>query len=112
VTSQGTAHGRFARAIERRHLANALDSARELGWLSLADALAYAELVAEIQPERFDRVAVRWHGRLELEAAGLSLRDSETALALLAALPAEPEAGRLIRRPLGRVRPVPRSANY
>jgi hypothetical protein len=107
VTSQVPRTAASAAAIQHKHVANAEDAARELGWLSLVDALACCELVAEVQPERFDRVAVRWHGRLALEASGLSLRDSETALALLALLPTDPEAGRLLRRLLGRTRPAP-----
>jgi hypothetical protein len=39
MTSQGTAHGRFCRALERRNLRGAEDAARELGRLSLEDAL-------------------------------------------------------------------------
>jgi hypothetical protein len=39
MTSQGTAHGRFQRAIHRRHIQAAETAAREMGSLSLADAL-------------------------------------------------------------------------
>jgi len=41
-------------------------AARELGSLALNDALDLCVLIAEQQPERFERAAVRWHGRLEL----------------------------------------------
>jgi hypothetical protein len=40
MTSQGTAHGRFQRAIHRRNVQHAEMAAREMGGLSLADALA------------------------------------------------------------------------
>ena len=40
MTSQGTAHGRFQRAIHSRHVQNAEMAAREMGGLSLADSLA------------------------------------------------------------------------
>jgi hypothetical protein len=40
MTSQGTAHGRFTRAIRGGHLLNAEIAARELGALSLSDSLA------------------------------------------------------------------------
>ena len=44
-------------------------------------------LLREQEPERFERAAVRWHGRWELESsADLRLRESELALAALAAL--------------------------
>jgi hypothetical protein len=39
MTSQGSAHGRFTRAVKNRNLLNAEIAARELGELSLPDAL-------------------------------------------------------------------------
>jgi hypothetical protein len=60
MTSQGTAHGRFQRAIQRRHLNAAEMAAREMGGLSLDDALSLCELLAELFPPRFERAAVRW----------------------------------------------------
>jgi hypothetical protein len=39
MTPQGTAHGRFERAIHRRHVQAEEMAAREMGGLSLADAL-------------------------------------------------------------------------
>jgi hypothetical protein len=43
----GSAHGRFTRAIQQRNLWTAEPSLRELGQLSLEDALAYLDLLAE-----------------------------------------------------------------
>jgi hypothetical protein len=66
MTSQGTAHGRFERAIHRRHVQAAEMAAREMGGLSLADALllCYAlllcELLAHTDPQRYERAALRW----------------------------------------------------
>jgi hypothetical protein len=68
MTSQGTAHGRFQRAIHRRHVQAAEMAAREMGGLSLADALALALLIAESDPERWPRAAARWHARFVQEA--------------------------------------------
>jgi hypothetical protein len=48
MTSQGTAHGRFQRAIQRRHVQAAEMAAREMGGLSLADALSLCELLANL----------------------------------------------------------------
>jgi hypothetical protein len=53
---------------------------------SLLVALDYLALVAELKPERFQPAAVRWHGRLELEAPTLTLAESQFALAALAML--------------------------
>jgi hypothetical protein len=60
MTSQGTAHGRFQRAIHRRHLQAAETAAREMGGLSLADALSLCELLAATDPKRYERAASRW----------------------------------------------------
>jgi hypothetical protein len=60
MTSQGTARGRFQRAINRRHLLAAEMAAREMGGLSLADALLLCELLANADPARYERAALRW----------------------------------------------------
>jgi hypothetical protein len=113
MTSQGTAHGRFTRAIQQRNLWAAESSLRELGTPSLEDALAYVALLADVKPEKLERAAVRWHGRLETEATFLSLAESQLALAALASLCAgERDAVAVLLRLLRRVRPqhVPRAS--
>jgi hypothetical protein len=60
MTSQGTAHGRFERAIHRGHIQAAEMAAREMGGLSLLDALALCELLAKRNPARYERAALRW----------------------------------------------------
>jgi hypothetical protein len=81
-------------------------SASELGTPSLEDALSYLGLLAEVKPEKLERAAVRWHGRLETEGMFLSLAESQLALAALASLCAgERDAIDILRRLLRRVRP-------
>lgn len=58
---------RFRRAIERRSLINAELAAREMGQVSLEDALSLVILYAEQGEPRFEKAAVRWLGRLLLE---------------------------------------------
>jgi hypothetical protein len=108
VTSQGSAGGRFARAVQQRNLWAAEVSLRELGHPpTLEYALAYLDLLAEQKPEKLERAAVRWHGRLETETTLLSLAESQLALAALASLCAgERDAIGLLRRLLRRVRPT------
>jgi hypothetical protein len=111
MTSQGTAHGRFTRAIQQRNLWAAETSLRELGSVSLEDALSYLDLLAEQKTEKLERAAVRWHGRLGTEAPILTLAESQLALAALASLCAgERDAIGVLRGLLRRVRPtlVPR----
>jgi hypothetical protein len=107
MTSQGSAHGRFSRAIRTRNLWAAETALRELGSVSLEDALGYLALLAEQKPEKLERAAVRWHGRLEVEASVLTLAESQLALAALASLCAgESDALDVLRRLLRRVRPT------
>ena len=60
MTSQGSAHRRFQRAIHARHVQNAEMAAREMGGLSLADALQLCELLANTDVARYERAALRW----------------------------------------------------
>jgi hypothetical protein len=60
MTSQGSAHGRFTRAIQNGKVRQAEMAAREMGGLSLTDALSLCELLAGPDPERFERAACRW----------------------------------------------------
>jgi len=108
MTSQGTAYGRFTRAIQTRNLWSAEISLRELGTVSLSDALSYLALLAEQKPEKLERAAVRWHGRLETEAPLLTIAESQLALGALASLcVGERETIEILRRLLHRVKPPP-----
>jgi len=107
MTSQGTAHGRFTRAIQRRNFFQAELALREMGTPSLLVALDYLELLAEVKPEKLEPAAVRWHGRLEVEAGVMTLAESQLALAALASLCAgEREAVAILRSLLRRIHPT------
>jgi hypothetical protein len=55
--------------------------------VSLEDALRLSVLLAEKEPSRFERAAVRWLGRLALERKGLTLAEAHLALVALRAVP-------------------------
>jgi hypothetical protein len=59
ITSEGTPRGRFQRAIHARHVQNAEMAAREMGGLSLADALLLCELLAKTDVARYERALRR-----------------------------------------------------
>jgi len=86
VTSQGSPHGRFQRAIEHRQVLGAELAARELGSLSLADALRLLFLYAEKDPIKYERAALRWLGRYATEGKAVSLLKAQLALSALAEL--------------------------
>ena len=44
-------------------------------------------LLADKEPEKFDRAAVRWHVRFVYDSKSVDLRDSLAVLAQLAAIP-------------------------
>ena len=67
VTAQGSPATRFKRAIERRSLLNAELAAREMGSVTLEEALQLVVLYAEQADPRAERAMVRWLGRLFLE---------------------------------------------
>jgi hypothetical protein len=77
MTSQGSAHARFQRAINRGHLLHAEIAARELGSLSLTDALALVLLYQRAGDAKFERAARRWVRRVQVHH---SLRHSEVEL--------------------------------
>jgi hypothetical protein len=106
MTSQGSASGRFTRAIKQQQLWNAEIAAREMRGLSLVDALELVILIAAQRPDRLERAAVRWHGRLEVETPMLTLAESRFALAALERLPADPQAGEMLRKLLRQVSPT------
>lgn len=110
MTSQGSAHGRFTRAIKQRNLWAAEIAARELRGLCLHDALDLVALIAQVRPDRLEPAVIRWHGRLEIEAKALTLEESRFALAALERLPRDPQLVECLRRLLRRVSPtaVPR----
>lgn len=107
MTAQGSAHGRFTRAIAARNLFQAEVALRELRRVSLLDALDYLDLLAEQRPAKLEQAALRWHGRLELEAGVLSLPESQLALAALAAMcGGQREAVAILRRLVRRAKPT------
>ena len=85
---QGSAYMRFRRALDRENVTEALSAASELGFIGLAEALELTLLLAEGEPEKYERAAVRWHVRFLQETKNVDLRESLAVLALLAAIPA------------------------
>jgi hypothetical protein len=61
--------------------------ATELPWIHLSHALAILELIEAQDEPRFEPAAVRWLGRLALEAPGLTLDQLHLAIEALHALP-------------------------
>jgi hypothetical protein len=90
LTAQGSALSRYRRALERRHILGA-EIAREMGFVTLRDALGLLALYASEGSPKYDRAATRWLARLALETDDLQLGDVQLAAAALQALPCRSE---------------------
>jgi ribosomal protein S7 len=86
LTEQGHPRATFHRAIERGNLMVAEVTARELGRITLAEALELTILIAQRDPRRHQRVAVRWLQRYIDEHPEVTLGDALLASGCLAAL--------------------------
>lgn len=86
VTAEGSAYTRLRRALDRRNAPEALAAASELPHVGLRDALELCLLLLEHDRARFERAALRWHGRYCREVAEVSLDEAQAILASLAAL--------------------------
>jgi hypothetical protein len=89
MTSDGSPYSRFQRAIRSGNLALIHAIAAELPYVPLTDALAILLVLDAKQEGRFEPTAVRWAGRLAIEAPGLELAELAGALESLVALPGE-----------------------
>ena len=69
MTSEGSPHARFKRAIERRALWAAEDAARELPNLALEDALQLVHLYGERGSPKYDKAVLRWLERYLTEGS-------------------------------------------
>jgi hypothetical protein len=108
VTSQGSLHGQFQRAIQRGNFLAAEGIARDLGGLTLPDALEFLGLIDRPRPNKLEPAALRWHGRLEVEARRLNLPESLYALVAVSRLPADPETITSLRKLLRQSAPAPK----
>ena len=98
VTSDGSAYGRFRRALRMGNLPQVRAAAAELPQVSLDDALAVLLLMGERDDERYGRAAVRWLARLVCERPGVGLTDLGLGLVALEALPYNREAAVTVLR--------------
>ena len=63
--------------------------------------------MAHKRPDRLERAAIRWHGRLEFEASTLTMSESIFALTAITQLEHDPERVReVLRRFLHRAHPT------
>src|SRR5689334_11320097 len=93
VTAQGHPRTIFKRAVERGNHVLAEATAREMGNVSLDEALLLVFLYAEKEPIKFERAALRWHARYVTECSPALLM-AQIALAPLSEVRAGSEGAR------------------
>src|SRR5436190_19334322 len=84
TTSQGHMQHQFERALQRGAVLDAIAAGKQMGGLSLGNALALCVVLAERDPARFRRAAPRWLARLVDEADGVALEEAQLVAAALA----------------------------
>ena len=89
VSTKGSAHSRFRRALDTRNPTLVLAAAAELRQVELADALAICLVLLDARSPLYSRAAVRWQARLCLEARGLELGEATLVIGGLQALGGE-----------------------
>jgi hypothetical protein len=85
----GAPYARLRRALDRGNVTEALSAASELEHVGLTEALELCLLLVEKAPERFERAALRWHGRYCREIRDVDFTEAQAILATLAALAGE-----------------------
>jgi hypothetical protein len=79
VTSQGSAHSRFQRALKTGNLTLIRNAAAELPRVDLGDALAVCVAIHKAEPEHYERATLRWLARYCLERREATLAHVRTA---------------------------------
>jgi hypothetical protein len=87
VTAEGSPYGRFRRALDRRNVTEALSAATEIQVIGLVEALELTLLLADRDPAKYERAALRWHARFMREVPKVEMRESQAILSLLALVP-------------------------
>jgi hypothetical protein len=108
VTAQGSAYHRFRRALDRRNATEALSAAAELQIVGLADALELTLLLADREPAKYERAALRWHARSCGRSRKVEMRESQAVLSLLALVPVSRLAAAALAEVLARRRGLER----
>jgi hypothetical protein len=73
VTSQSSAYHRFRGALDRGNVTEALSAATEIQIVGLVEALELTLLLADREPLKYERAALRWHVRFVREEASVDV---------------------------------------
>jgi len=91
VTSQGSPYGRFKRALATGNLALIRAATADLPRVDLGDALAVCMAIRAVEPQRFERAALKWIARYAVERAA-TVEDVGLAVDAFDLMATDPEA--------------------
>jgi hypothetical protein len=109
VTFESSAYMRFRRALDRRNVTEALSAATEIQVVGLVEALELTLLLADRDPAKYERAALRWHARFMREVPKVEMRESQAILSLLALVPVSRLAAAALAELLSRRRGLERA---
>ncbi len=99
MSIKGSAYMRFRGALETRNMLLIRGATAELPQVNLDDALVICEVLAEKEPAKYERAALRWLARLCLERP-VGLGELGEAVIALEELPTEPRWALAVLRSL------------
>lgn len=105
MSVKGHSYARFRRALALRDLDLIRDAARELPRVGLADAAAVCAVLADAEPDRYERAAARWLARFCLETPGVTLAAIDEALGAFREMRSRPADALVTLRDLTRLHP-------
>jgi hypothetical protein len=109
VTAQASPYHRLRRALDRGNVTEALSAATEIQVVGLVEALELTLLLADRDPAKYERAALRWHARFMREVPKVEMRESQALLSLLALVPVTRIAAAALAELLSRRRGLERA---
>jgi hypothetical protein len=95
--------------LDRRNVTEALSAATEIQVAGLVEALELTLLLADRDPAKYERAALRWHARFMREVPKVEMRESQAILSLLALVPVSRLAAAALAELLARRRGLERA---
>lgn len=102
MTSSGSPHARFRRALSTGNMHIIRAAAAELPIVNLGDALSVCVAIARAEPARFERAALRWVARYCVERPTATIGDVSAAAAAFEQMRSDPEGALVVLQRLCR----------
>jgi hypothetical protein len=94
MTSAGSPYTRFQHALATHNLNIIRAAAAELPRIGVAEAAAMLLVISRVDPDSYERAALRWLAKLCTERCRTDLEDVSAAAAALSAMQESPDSAR------------------